>query len=107
MGWADLFTRGLDVVETPGDHWSLLKEPHLQVLARRIDQCIGKLRASPADESITIFDSSRTGISLGRDSGLLPPERVNRDADCLGKRTLQGVAKSRRDPLQAGSTRGR
>jgi thioesterase domain-containing protein len=33
LGWAGLLTRGVEVVETPGDHFTLLKEPNLQVLA--------------------------------------------------------------------------
>jgi amino acid adenylation domain-containing protein len=37
MGWGRLFTQGIDLVETPGDHSSLLQDPHLQELAERID----------------------------------------------------------------------
>ena len=33
LGWDGLLTRGLEVLETPGDHFSLLKRPHLLTLA--------------------------------------------------------------------------
>lgn len=38
LGWDGLLTRGLEVVETPGDHFSLLKRPHLLMLAEHIKQ---------------------------------------------------------------------
>ncbi len=44
LGWDGLLTRGLVVVETPGDHFSLLKRPHLLTLADHIKQC---LKTSP------------------------------------------------------------
>jgi amino acid adenylation domain-containing protein len=34
MGWRGLFAGGLETVEVPGDHLSLLKDAHLQTLAR-------------------------------------------------------------------------
>jgi thioesterase domain-containing protein len=33
LGWNGLLARGIEVVETPGDHFSLLKRPHLLTLA--------------------------------------------------------------------------
>ncbi len=45
MGWDGLFSGGLEIVDVPGDHWTLLKEPHLQVLAQRIDE---RLESRPA-----------------------------------------------------------
>ena len=36
LGWDGLLTRGLKVLETPGDHFSLLKRPHLLTLAEQI-----------------------------------------------------------------------
>jgi amino acid adenylation domain-containing protein len=38
MGWDGLLKRGLEVVETPGDHFTLLKNPNLQFLAKQLDQ---------------------------------------------------------------------
>jgi amino acid adenylation domain-containing protein len=40
LGWDGLLTRGLVVVETPGDHFSLLKRPHLLTLADHVKQCL-------------------------------------------------------------------
>jgi len=33
LGWQRLLTQGIEVIETPGDHFSLLKRPHLLTLA--------------------------------------------------------------------------
>lgn len=36
MGWTGLFGEGLEVAECPGDHLTMLKAPHLQVLAQQL-----------------------------------------------------------------------
>lgn len=51
MGWDGLFTRKLEIIETPGNHASLLREPHLQALARRIDDRLYKLSQEQLAES--------------------------------------------------------
>jgi amino acid adenylation domain-containing protein len=43
MGWEGLFTRGLEIIETPGNHAALLQEPNLQELATRIDSLLNIL----------------------------------------------------------------
>jgi thioesterase domain-containing protein len=51
MGWDGLFTRKLEIIETPGNHASLLREPHLQALARRIDDRLAQLSQQQRDEA--------------------------------------------------------
>ena len=49
MGWGGLFKGGLEIVDCPGDHFSMLKSPNLQYLAQQFQRCIEKLPvASPA-----------------------------------------------------------
>jgi amino acid adenylation domain-containing protein len=36
LGWGDLVTDGLDIQRIPGDHITLMKEPHVQVLAEKL-----------------------------------------------------------------------
>jgi thioesterase domain-containing protein len=43
LGWAGLFTRGLEIIESPGDHFSLLMPPHLLTLARRFQECLRQI----------------------------------------------------------------
>jgi amino acid adenylation domain-containing protein len=43
MGWEGLFTRGLEIIEIPGDHETLLQEPNLRELAKRVDESLGKM----------------------------------------------------------------
>jgi amino acid adenylation domain-containing protein len=35
-GWHRLVADGLEVEDVPGDHWSLLREPHVETLAERV-----------------------------------------------------------------------
>jgi thioesterase domain-containing protein/acyl carrier protein len=42
LGWDGLLKRGLEVVDTPGDHFTLLKEPHVQILAEQLNQRLQK-----------------------------------------------------------------
>jgi thioesterase domain-containing protein len=44
MGWEGLFTRGLEITDTPGDHATLLREPHLQELAKKVDESLVQVR---------------------------------------------------------------
>jgi amino acid adenylation domain-containing protein len=46
LGWGGLFHHGLRVIETPGDHVSLLKEPQVLTLANRFQECLEELSAS-------------------------------------------------------------
>lgn len=40
MGWDKLAAGGVEVHEVPGDHLSLLKSPHVQTLARKLEACL-------------------------------------------------------------------
>jgi amino acid adenylation domain-containing protein len=43
-GWGGRFIRGLEIVETKGDHWSLIKDDHnVAALARQIDEVLGRI----------------------------------------------------------------
>ena len=64
MEWDGLFSRGLDVVETPGDHWTLLKEPHLQALASRIDDRLEYLSVRGTADSNTKVQSGAMTSSI-------------------------------------------
>jgi len=38
LGWSGLFNGGLEVVDCPGDHFTLLKAPHLQFLVQQFEK---------------------------------------------------------------------
>ena len=57
MGWGRLFTRGIEIVETPGDHSSLLQDPHLKALAERIDYQLKQLGPQKSRSSGTSRDT--------------------------------------------------
>jgi amino acid adenylation domain-containing protein len=40
LGWGDLVAGGLEIQYLPGDHLTLMKEPHLQVLVEKLNSCI-------------------------------------------------------------------
>jgi aspartate racemase len=39
-GWGDVALGGVEVYDTPGDHMTMFKEPHIQVLAEKLRACI-------------------------------------------------------------------
>ncbi len=48
LGWGDLALNGVHVEETPGDHSSMMKEPHVQVLSAKMRQCMEKAALTPS-----------------------------------------------------------
>lgn len=42
LGWGDLVTDGLDIQHIPGDHTSLMQEPHVRVLAEKLQSSIAE-----------------------------------------------------------------
>lgn len=45
LSWSQLAVAGLDVYNVPGDHASLLNEPHIQVLAEKFRACLEQAQA--------------------------------------------------------------
>jgi thioesterase domain-containing protein len=39
-GWTGLFTKGLDVLRVPGDHYSMIKHPNVVFLAQSINEVL-------------------------------------------------------------------
>lgn len=35
-GWGELINGGLELIDVPGDHYSIFKEPHVQILAQKL-----------------------------------------------------------------------
>ena len=46
-GWGAIFEKGIEIHEIPGDHWEVLSEPGIDVLAQSIHDCL-----SPLDRSL-------------------------------------------------------
>jgi thioesterase domain-containing protein len=44
LGWSGLFRDGLEVVDIPGDHFTLLKSPNLEFLVQQLQTGTGKLK---------------------------------------------------------------
>ncbi|MDF5715756.1 MAG: amino acid adenylation domain-containing protein [Rhizonema sp. NSF051] len=45
FGWGDLIAGGIDLQYIPGSHLSLLEEPHVRVLAEKLQACLKKATA--------------------------------------------------------------
>jgi amino acid adenylation domain-containing protein len=48
MGWEGLVKGRMDIYEVPGAHASIMAEPHLQVLATKLNQCLEAAQAGNA-----------------------------------------------------------
>jgi thioesterase domain-containing protein len=46
-GWGELARGGVEVVEVPGDHWTLVEPPHVALLARELERRLGRGLSSP------------------------------------------------------------
>ena len=44
-GWGRLASEGVDVHLVPGNHFSMLREPNVQVLGEQLRQCVEDARA--------------------------------------------------------------
>jgi thioesterase domain-containing protein len=42
-GWGRIFQGGIDIHEIPGDHWQILSEPGIDVLAKSISDCLDRI----------------------------------------------------------------
>jgi aspartate racemase len=45
LGWSALALGGVEIQEVPGNHLDILKEPHVQVLAKKLKACIDRVQA--------------------------------------------------------------
>jgi aspartate racemase len=45
LGWSELAPGGLEIHDVPGNTFSMLQEPHVQVLAEKLRDCIDRLQA--------------------------------------------------------------
>ncbi len=48
LGWGRFAGKGVDVIQIPGDHISMLQEPHVSGLARELSKYLGELEKSRA-----------------------------------------------------------
>jgi thioesterase domain-containing protein len=46
LGWSDMTTEGLEVHVVPGSHETLFGEPHVRVLAQKLQGCLQKVQAA-------------------------------------------------------------
>jgi thioesterase domain-containing protein/acyl carrier protein len=54
LGWGRLFQQGFQMVEVPGDHFSLLKDPEVLTLARRFKECLHERRPGPIESAVPL-----------------------------------------------------
>ncbi|MFQ5419790.1 MAG: thioesterase domain-containing protein [Anaerolineae bacterium] len=55
MGWSSLVAGGVTIIPVPGDHITMLQEPHVQVLADRLRNCLAEA------EPVTVHEDQEIG----------------------------------------------
>ena len=61
LGWENFALGGVEVIDVPGTHTSLILEPHVQILARQLRTALYRMaEANPADGSVRLPEPSRT-----------------------------------------------
>jgi thioesterase domain-containing protein len=48
LGWGPLLQPGWESYEVPGDHDSMIAEPHVHVLATKLAECLERAQAAPS-----------------------------------------------------------
>src|SRR5258707_1208696 len=66
LGWQGLAAGGLEIHEVPGDHNTILLEPHVGALAEKLRRCIEKavVNEDRAIEQAQVDSVDQTGIDL-------------------------------------------
>ncbi len=62
MGWGKLANGGVDVREVPGDHVNMLVEPHVQILAQQLRDCIDRAMEPEAEADKEAAAASRLAV---------------------------------------------
>lgn len=62
VGWSGIILNGLEIVEIPGNHWTMLSHPSVGVVAKKLEQAMHRAR-----QSSTGVD---TPIAARRDSNI-------------------------------------
>ena len=65
LGWQGLFAGGLEIIEVPGDHSSMWKEPQLRTLGNIWSGCLEKLRAAKNLSVVVGFNLLSCGAANG------------------------------------------
>jgi thioesterase domain-containing protein len=60
-GWKVLATGGIEVHEIPGNHFNIVKEPHVAELARKLNDCL----ARDQDRHLHVHESARDACVIG------------------------------------------
>jgi amino acid adenylation domain-containing protein len=61
-GWRDLFARGLEIVESPGDHFSMMSDGHITTLARQIKEVLDRYGAVQNMETSESDNETDAGV---------------------------------------------
>jgi thioesterase domain-containing protein len=46
LGWGKLAAGGVEIHDIPSDHLGILKEPHVQVLGKKLRECLDKAQVA-------------------------------------------------------------
>ncbi|HJQ68349.1 MAG TPA: alpha/beta fold hydrolase [Blastocatellia bacterium] len=57
LGWGKLAGRGLDTYAVPGDHFSMMREIHIEALAARLRTCLDHAQAESVTQLTTICEA--------------------------------------------------
>jgi amino acid adenylation domain-containing protein len=62
-GWRDLFARGLEIVQSPGDHTSMMLDGHVTAVARQIKEVLDRYEAVQNMETAGSDNETDAGVT--------------------------------------------
>ncbi len=51
MGWSEWAGDGVEVHLVPGNHANMMYEPHVEILAQKLTDCLDQVHAAKVEES--------------------------------------------------------
>ena len=85
-GWSELVQGPFEVVDVPGDHVSLVEEPHVRVLAERLAEALQRARAGTIGQSrpepIPVTGSSTFDRTIKARPGVRLPGALDGERPC-------------------------
>jgi acyl transferase domain-containing protein/thioesterase domain-containing protein/acyl carrier protein len=61
LGWTDLTPGGLEVHMSPGPHGFMVRDPHAEILADKLRDCLERAQAAP--ENLAVQSSNETAVT--------------------------------------------
>lgn len=65
LGWGKLVAQGLEIIEVPGYHGSIIREPRVRLLAEKLNQCLQRTQTVSVGEAQSSVRAKEEAVAVG------------------------------------------